>query len=74
MDKNFGIAFFFFDRLFGTLARAVPVFNQRGYDSALWRFGDLLRSPGAQVEGRHHHLLDEGPEPGQTSAVEAEFI
>lgn len=50
MDKNFGIAFFFFDRLFGTLARDAPAFNRRGYASALWRFGDLLRAPGAPVE------------------------
>jgi hypothetical protein len=49
MDKNFGIAFFFFDRLFGTLAHDAPAFNRRGYASALWRFGDLLRSPGAPV-------------------------
>jgi sterol desaturase/sphingolipid hydroxylase (fatty acid hydroxylase superfamily) len=74
MDKNFGIAFFFFDRLFGTLACAVPVFNQRGYDSALWRFGDLLRAPGVQVEETNWHLLDEGPAPSQTSAMEAESL
>ena len=41
MDKNFGIAFFFFDRLFGTLARERTSFNQRGYASALSRFGIL---------------------------------
>ena len=48
MDKNFGIAFFFFDRLFGTLASDPPVFNRHGYAAALRRFGDLLRSPGIQ--------------------------
>jgi hypothetical protein len=58
MDKNFGIAFFFFDRLFGTLACDAPAFNRRGYASALGRFGDLLRSPGAQVEETNWHLLD----------------
>lgn len=45
MDKNFGIAFYFFDRVFGTLADDWPVFNRRGYDRALQRFGDLLRGP-----------------------------
>lgn len=45
MDKNFGIAFYFFDRVFGTLADDWPVFNRRGYDRALQRFGDLLESP-----------------------------
>jgi len=42
MDKNFGIAFYFFDRLCGTLADDWPVFNRRGYARALHRFGDLL--------------------------------
>ena len=42
MDTNFGIAFYFFDRLFGTLAQEWPVFNRRGYQRALERFGDLL--------------------------------
>lgn len=45
MDKNFGIAFFWFDRLFGTLAKEWPIFNRRGYTRALERFGDLLGSP-----------------------------
>ncbi len=44
MDKNFGIAFFFFDRVFGTLAGDQPAFNERGYASALSRFGDLLEN------------------------------
>jgi hypothetical protein len=52
MDKNFGIAFFFFDRLFGTLASDPPTFNQRGYASALGRFGGLLRSQGIQTCGK----------------------
>lgn len=42
MDKNFGIAFYFFDRVFGTLADDWPAFNRRGYDRALQRFGGLL--------------------------------
>jgi len=45
MDKNFGIAFFFFDRLFGTLAKEHPAFNQRGYHRALRRFDDLFVEP-----------------------------
>jgi len=45
MDKNFGIAFNFFDRIFGTLVDDWPVFNRRGYDRALQRFGDLLEIP-----------------------------
>jgi len=52
MDKNFGIAFFIFDRLFGTLATDPPIFNERGYAAALRRFGDLLRSPGLRSCGK----------------------
>lgn len=52
MDKNFGIAFFFFDRLFGTLASDPPTFNERGYAYALRRFGNLLRSSGVQTRGK----------------------
>jgi sterol desaturase/sphingolipid hydroxylase (fatty acid hydroxylase superfamily) len=52
MDKNFGIAFFFFDRLFGTLASDPPVFNRHGYAAALRRFGDLLRSPAIGSRGK----------------------
>jgi sterol desaturase/sphingolipid hydroxylase (fatty acid hydroxylase superfamily) len=44
MDKNFGIAFYFCDRVFGTLADEWPAFNRRGYERALYRFGSLLRS------------------------------
>jgi hypothetical protein len=44
MDKTFGIAFFPFDRIFGTLANVRPAFNERGYASALSRFGDLVES------------------------------
>jgi sterol desaturase/sphingolipid hydroxylase (fatty acid hydroxylase superfamily) len=42
MDKNFGIGFFFFDRLFGTHTREQRRFNHRGYHAALRRFGDLV--------------------------------
>ena len=52
MDKNFGIAFFFFDRVFGTLASASPAFNERGYASALSRFSNLLESPRPRIRRR----------------------
>lgn len=45
MDKNFGIAFFAFDRLLGTFVTERPAFNQCGYASAMERFGDLIASP-----------------------------
>jgi len=38
MDKNFGIGFFAFDRLFGTLTLQQPPFNQRGYAVARAKF------------------------------------
>jgi len=42
MDKNFGIAFFLFDRLFGTWTSRWPSFNRRGYANARHRFRDIL--------------------------------
>jgi sterol desaturase/sphingolipid hydroxylase (fatty acid hydroxylase superfamily) len=42
MDKNFGIAFFLFDRVFGTWTAHWPSFNRRGYKNALRRFADVL--------------------------------
>ena len=42
MDKNFGIAFFFFDRAFGTWTAHWPSFNRRGYTKALQRFSNVL--------------------------------
>jgi sterol desaturase/sphingolipid hydroxylase (fatty acid hydroxylase superfamily) len=53
MDKNFGIAFYLFDRLFGTLAKDWPAFNQRGYASALERFGNLLESAHSSAGSEH---------------------
>jgi len=38
MDKNFGIGFFAFDRLFGTLSLQQPPFNHRGYAVAREKF------------------------------------
>jgi len=34
MDRNFGIGFFFFDWLFGTLALEQRPFNRKGYEEA----------------------------------------
>ena len=44
MDKNFGIGFFVFDRLFGTLAFNSPGFNEPGYAAARVRFRNLCTS------------------------------
>lgn len=48
MDKNFGIGFFFFDRLFGTLSSHQTSFNHRGYAAAKERFGYLETLPRAR--------------------------
>ena len=50
MDKNFGIGFFFFDRLFGTLACHQRPFNHRGYDAAKRRYEDLIESRLSETE------------------------
>ena len=42
MDRNFGIGFFFFDRLFGTLCGGEPSFNYDGYLAAQKRFRSIL--------------------------------
>lgn len=44
MDKNFGIGFFAFDRLFGTLTLQQPPFNRRGYEIAREKFKYLEKS------------------------------
>lgn len=44
MDRNFGIGFFLFDRLFGTLARRHCALNRRGYHVALLRYQVLRRN------------------------------
>ena len=46
MDKNFGIGFFFFDRVFGTLSAERPAFNEIGYRAAQKRFKSVL-NPGS---------------------------
>ena len=42
MDKNFGIGFFFFDRLFGTLSQGGTGFNSHGYEAAKKKFKTVL--------------------------------
>ena len=49
MDKNFGIGFFVFDRMFGTLASETSPFNRRGYAAAQERFRNLYGNKGASV-------------------------
>ena len=44
MDKNFGIGFFVFDRLFGTLAHSSRSFNRSGYARAQERFHRMNRN------------------------------
>lgn len=39
MDSNFGIGFYFFDRLFGTFAKRHRSFNWSGYGAAIERYG-----------------------------------
>ena len=43
MDKNFGIAFFWFNRLFGTLCPKQTPFNRAGLEQAKKRFSNLCR-------------------------------
>lgn len=50
MDKNFGIGFFAFDRLFGTLAFDSLVFNHLGYAAAQVRFRSLYRDKSVSEE------------------------
>ena len=39
MDANFGIGFFWFDRVFGTLSRRHRPFNRTGFETARRRYG-----------------------------------
>jgi sterol desaturase/sphingolipid hydroxylase (fatty acid hydroxylase superfamily) len=38
MDKNFGIGFYFFDRLFGSFSVTARPFNRQGYEAAKKRY------------------------------------
>jgi sterol desaturase/sphingolipid hydroxylase (fatty acid hydroxylase superfamily) len=42
MNKNFGIGFFLFDRLFGTFSETATPFNHNGYQAARERFKAML--------------------------------
>ena len=46
MDTNFGIGFFAFDRLFGTLSLQQPPFNHRGYAAGKEKFNYVEESIG----------------------------
>jgi sterol desaturase/sphingolipid hydroxylase (fatty acid hydroxylase superfamily) len=43
MNKNFGIGFYFFDRLFGTFSAKPKPFNHHGYAVASEKFKNLCR-------------------------------
>jgi len=42
MDKNFGIGFFFFDRLFGTFSPTGATFNWLAYERARYKWSSLF--------------------------------
>lgn len=44
MTKNFGICFFFFDRLFGSLLTEHSQFNRKGLEAALKRYAYIFAS------------------------------
>ncbi len=44
MDRNFGIGFFFFDRIFRTLAKGHRPFNWNGYRAALQRHRERVEN------------------------------
>lgn len=46
MDKNFGIGFFAFDRLFGTLEHELTSFNHQGHAAATKKFRVLFSDTG----------------------------
>ena len=52
MDSNFGIGFFFFDRVFRTLALRHRPFNRDGFEAARLRYGLVER------DGRLHPTTD----------------
>ncbi len=45
MSTNFGICFFFMDRIFGTFAPHHKPFNPKGYEAAEKRYADLINVP-----------------------------
>jgi hypothetical protein len=65
MDKNFGIGFFLFDRLFGTLSREQSPFNHRGYVVARERFKFVEHPKRGKSGGNLPSRV-----PGQQSSIE----
>jgi sterol desaturase/sphingolipid hydroxylase (fatty acid hydroxylase superfamily) len=59
MDRNFGIGFFWFDHLFGTIGRRHRPFNRAGLQSAIDRYGLLERDGKLELstEARIHAEL-----------------
>jgi sterol desaturase/sphingolipid hydroxylase (fatty acid hydroxylase superfamily) len=58
LDRNFGIGFYVFDRLFGTFESRWEEFNAAGYEQALQRYGDQM---GARNEKRRNYAeTDDG--------------
>jgi hypothetical protein len=58
MSTNFGICFFFMDRLLGTLSLRHKPFNSKGFAAAERRYADLLNIPNGSI------LRGERPPPG----------
>lgn len=60
MHANFGIGFFWFDRLFGTIGRRHFSFNQTGLQAAIKRYGLLERNGSLEssTEARIHAAID----------------
>jgi sterol desaturase/sphingolipid hydroxylase (fatty acid hydroxylase superfamily) len=44
MNRNFGIGFFLFDRLFGTFSKGGTAFNHEGYRAAMKKFSSVLHA------------------------------
>ena len=59
MDANFGIGFFWFDRLFGTVGRRHQPFNWGGLQAAMERYGLLERDGKLEpsTEARIHAVV-----------------
>jgi sterol desaturase/sphingolipid hydroxylase (fatty acid hydroxylase superfamily) len=59
MDRNFGVGFFWFDHLFGTIGRRHRPFNRAGLQSAINRYGLLERNGKLELstEARIHAEL-----------------
>jgi sterol desaturase/sphingolipid hydroxylase (fatty acid hydroxylase superfamily) len=55
MDANFGIGFYFFDAIFGTLAKRHRRFNRDGYERAKKRYG-LVEREGRLVQSSDAHI------------------